>query len=607
MLRKLARKAIPSISETERVALNCGTVSLDGKIFNGTFSKEDVSVATLTEEEQYFLDNTVPAIIKTHYLMGLEQATELMKTEGMFGLNIPKEYGGMGFSPAANSAIMTALSSSGYQSLAVTAMVPNSLGPAELLMHHGTEEEKNKYLPRLANGMMIPCFALTGPNNGSDATNNMDQAKALAWYGEYNWEVELDKRYITLAPIADLIGLALDVEGFGITLFLIERDREGLDIGDRHDPMGLEFPNGPIRGKIHLTEKDILGGVDNLGRGWQMLVECLSVGRAVSLPAMGVGLSRMVMAGTGAYTNTRKQFNVPLWKFEAIQEKLADIKYHSTILEATQKVINGELNKGEQPAILGAMFKYQATERGRIIVNHAMDITGGVGIQEGPNNWLAESYRGIPIGITVEGANVMTRSLITYGQGLVRSHPHIQDIIDGAHGSAKQFYGGLYGILKHAVRTGARATTGDIVSLFAFTADLTLLLGGKLKRSEYISGRMADFFSNVFFLNIVDNEFVKQRLLWETKELFYEIYRELPLFARAKLWLPAKICFFKAKKPTFKDIRAFMQDYHEDAKTRDVKAPEGSRLWELMETLHGSEEYVDSIIQVDSHGERQQS
>ena len=601
MIRQFARKIIPPIGETERIALECGTVSLDGRLFEGKLSKRDIAGYWMTEEEEQFVEVVVPNIVKRYNEMGMDAAISYMKLMGVFGLNIPREYGGLGFRPAAISEVMTALASSGHAALTVIAMVPNSLGPAELILHHGTEEEKKSLLPALAKGKKIPCFALTGVKNGSDATSNMDRGIIV---GD-TIHVDLDKRYCTLAPIADVIALAVDVEEHGITLFLIDKDHPGLEIGMAHDPLGLEFPNGPIRGTVVLDmDKDVLGGKENLGRGWQMLVECLSVGRAVSLPAMAVGTCRMAMAGIGAYTRARRQFGVPINKFEAIQEKLADIRYHTTILEAAQAVVNAELNRNEQPAVLGAMLKYQATERCRIVVNHAMDIAGGVGIQEGPNNWLAESYRGLPIGITVEGANVMTRSLITYSQGLVRSHPHVRGIIDGLYANSfLGFYRSLFGLVWHSYRNGGLSLVGKLPALFALTANFTLLLGGRLKRSEYITGRMADFFSNVFFHTVVKDEFVKKRLLQETKETFYEIYNELPLIARMKLWLPAKICFFLARKPRFSEISEFVEGYHEDAKTKRVVTHEGSRLWQLQQILHGSTDYINEVIQVDDTDE----
>ena len=602
MLRYLAKKAMPPIGDTERTALNCGTVSLDGKIYDGTFTKDDVRTTELTDVEQDYVDRVVPHIIERHHMLGLDEAIELMKCKGIFGLNIATEYGGMGFSPAANSAIMTKFAESGFPALTVTAMVPNSLGPGELLQHYGTEEERNKYLPKLASGEMLPCFALTGPNNGSDATSNMDK-------GVVNGNTvtaTLNKRYITLAPIADLVGLAIDVEGHGITLFLVERDHPGLEIGTRHSPLGLDFANGPIRGTISLDlDKHVLGGRENLGKGWQMLVDCLSVGRAISLPAMGVGLANMIVPAVGAYTQARKQFKVPLWKFEGIQEKLANILYHSTIVRNMQTAINAELNHGEQPAILGAMFKYQATERARILVNEAMDITGGVGIQEGPNNWLAESYRGVPIAITVEGANVLTRCLITFGQGLVRAHPHMQDIIDGAHTSSKRFYKGLGGLIKHMTVNKFRAFGRNKASLFAFTADCTLFLGGKLKKSEYISGRMADFFSNVFSLTLLDGKddpvsnYVRKRLLWETKVLHREIIKEMPFFLRPTLYLLGFINFAEVEKPRFKDIKDVVKAYHDEALTYGTTAVEGTRLADLYKALNGDTDVIDTVIQVD--------
>jgi alkylation response protein AidB-like acyl-CoA dehydrogenase len=446
---------------------------------------------------------------------------------------IPKSYGGLEFSPAAQSLVVTKIASAGYIGLAVTVMVPNSLGPGELLMHYGTQEQKDKYLPELASGNMIPCFGLTGVNNGSDATTHIDTATDN---GDGTYSVTLNKRYITLAPIADLIGLAVKVDG-AITLFLVERDHEGLIIGERHDPMGQPFMNGTIKGDIILTDDHILGGK---GNGWKMLVECLSVGRAISLPALGTAASIVSAVAAGSYAQAREQFGMPIAKMEGIQEPLADIAYQAYVNNVTQNVINGELQKGESPSALSAMWKYQSTERGRIAINHAMDILAGAAIQEGPNNILANTYKSMPIAITVEGANILSRSLVTFGGGLMRSHPHLKNMVDAIQEEKTfAFLKHLSLMIGHTVGNFFKALSGNKYALFAFTSNMVLTLGAKYKRSEYISSRMADIFSIRVMETAVESSIIcpelrqysLKRLHNEELQAYRDVQKELPLLS----------------------------------------------------------------------------
>ena len=555
---------LPKISDTERAALECGTVSTDGDIFKGIKPNHTVaSFSDLTQEEKEFFDTKVSELIRLHDYYGY-QGNDLhpavwsyLKQEGFFALNIPKEYGGHGFGPLMNSMVVTAISSSGHISLAVTVMVPNSLGPAELLMHYGTEKERLEYLPRLATGA-IPCFALTGPRNGSDATGALDVAHEVE-PGTYH--VSLDKRYITLAPVADLIGLAVNVKGKGITVFLIERDHPGLEIGARHNPLKQPFMNGPIRGTIALKDEQILGGPEMLGKGWNMLVDCLTVGRAISLPGLSVGTSLLAHTGSHVYASKREQFGTNIGRFQGIQEKLADIKYTTELLYATQDAINGELHKGEAPAVLSAMWKYQSTERARKAVNDAMDVMGGNGIQLGPKNFIGETYMSMPIAITVEGANVLTRSLITFGQGLMRSHPHVRNIVEyGNNGDTGKFIKEVLKLGGHAVWNFTKAMVGNKYGLFAFTADMCLTLGAKYKTAERLSSRMADIFSIRYMSALNISEHAKERLYNEEKEAYRVVIKELPLIVRPLMHMLMLINFPITYTFSSKEIKEYASE-----------------------------------------------
>lgn len=556
MIKKI-KSFMPKISDTERTALECGTISIDGDIFKGNKPKvTPLLTSILSTKEHQFLDYTVPKLLELQKELGYGEDNTLhptvmsyLKTHGFFSMIIPKAYGGLEFSPTAQSLVVTKIASAGYIGLAVTVMVPNSLGPGELLMHYGTEKQKDKYLPELASGSMIPCFGLTGVNNGSDATTHIDTATDN---GDGTYSVTLNKRYITLAPIADLIGLAVKVDG-DITLFLVERDHEGLILGERHDPMGQPFMNGTIKGDIVLTDEHILGGK---GNGWKMLVECLSVGRAISLPALGTAASIVSAIAAGSYAQAREQFGMPIAKMEGIQEPLAEIAYQAYVNNATQNIINAELQKGESPSALSAMWKYQSTERGRIAINHAMDILAGAAIQEGPNNILANTYKSMPIAITVEGANILSRSLVTFGGGLMRSHPHLKNMVDAIQDEKTgAFLKHLALMIGHTVGNFFKALTGNKYALFAFTSNMVLTLGAKYKRSEYISSRMADIFSIRVIETAVRNSVVApelraytlKRLHNEELQAYREVQKELPLLAGVFIRLARQIGLWSSK------------------------------------------------------------
>ncbi|WP_394242949.1 acyl-CoA dehydrogenase [Halopseudomonas laoshanensis] len=547
------KKVLPPISDTEQEALDAGTVWWDGELFSGrpdwnrlhSFPKP-----TLTEEERAFMDGPVEELCRmtdewelTTELQDLsEESWSYIRSNGFFGLIIPKEYGGKGFSAYAHSQIAMKLASRSGD-LGSTVMVPNSLGPAELLMHYGTEEQKNHYLPRLANGTDIPCFALTSPEAGSDAGAMPDKGIVCKgqWQGQevIGLKVTWEKRYITLGPVATILGLAFkvfdpdhllgDEEERGITLALIPTETEGVEIGRRHFPLNAAFMNGPNSGKDVFIPMDyLIGGQDMIGQGWIMLMNCLSVGRSISLPAGSTGAAKMASMTTGAYARIRKQFNLPIGEFEGIQEALARIGGNTYVMNAARTMTAGAVDLGEKPSVLSGVVKYHLTERMRTCINDAMDVHGGKGICMGPKNYLGRGYQSIPISITVEGANILTRSMMIFGQGAIRCHPYVlqemQATQDPDENSALERFdqllfehigfalGNASGSLLLGLTNGrfvknpgnaeTSAYYGQLSRLAAAFATLTdvtmLMLGGELKRRERISARLGDVLSNLY-------------------------------------------------------------------------------------------------------------
>ncbi|WP_043310632.1 acyl-CoA dehydrogenase [Pseudomonas sp. ML96] len=546
------QKVLPPMSATERDAIEAGTVWWDGQLFSGRPDWQvllDYPAAKLSEEEQAFIDGPVEELcgMVSDWEIGQqldlpEKAWQHIKGNGFFGLIIPKEYGGKGFSAYAHSQVVMKLSTRSGD-LASTVMVPNSLGPAELLLHYGTDEQRQHYLPRLARGEEIPCFALTGPLAGSDAGAMPDTGIICKgqWNGEevlglrLNWE----KRYITLGPVATLLGLAFkaydpdhllgDQEELGISLALIPTDTPGVEIGRRHLPSGAAFMNGPNAGKdVFVPLSCLIGGQEYLGKGWMMLMNCLSVGRSISLPAGGTGAAKMSGLVSGQYCRVREQFGVPLAAFEGIQEALARIAGNAWMMDAARTLTASAVDLGEKPSVLSAILKYHLTERGRECIGHAMDVHGGKAIIMGPNNYLARAWQGVPVSITVEGANILSRNLMIFGQGAIRCHPFVLDEMALAgredHEQALLEFDRL--LMKHvgfAVGNAAGAllhglsfsrfgnVPGDnlsrpyfralnrLAAAFALLADSTMmLLGGELKRRERLSARLGDVLSHLY-------------------------------------------------------------------------------------------------------------
>jgi len=546
------QKVLPPMSETERDAIDAGTVWWDGELFSGRPDWDKLLAypkAQLTEEEQAFIDGPTEELCAMVSDWEIGQAMDLppaawehIKTHGFFALIIPKEYGGKGFSAYAHSQVAMKLATRSGD-LASTVMVPNSLGPAELLLHYGTDEQRNHYLPRLARGDDIPCFALTGPLAGSDAGAMPDTGVICKgeWEGKetlglrLNWE----KRYITLGPFATLLGLAFkahdpdhllgEEEDLGISLALIPTDTPGVEIGRRHLPLGAAFMNGPNSGKdVFIPLEFLIGGQEMLGKGWMMLMNCLSVGRSISLPAVGTGAAKFTSLVTGQYAQVREQFNVPLSAFEGIQEALARIGGNAWLMDSARMLTANAVDLGEKPSVLSAILKYHLTERGRECISHAMDVHGGKGIIMGPNNYLGRNWQGAPIFITVEGANILSRNLMIFGQGAIRCHPFVLKEMALAgredHDQALKEFDGLLmqhigfavsnaastlvlnlGIGHFEKAPGNRLSQGYFRALnrqaaaFALLADLSMmLLGGELKRRERLSARLGDVLSHMY-------------------------------------------------------------------------------------------------------------
>jgi acyl-CoA dehydrogenase len=523
ILRNIS-KFIPRISETERIALITGDTSIDRDIFTGkvktdTLTKKfpkqdniDISVAkTLTEKiSPYHIE-------KRGYLNNYE--FDLIKKSGLLGMIIPKKYDGLEYNYSQHSAIVTYLGS--YSSgLAVSVMVPNSLGPAEWILHYGTELQKNYYLPKLSKGDMIPCFGLTTAWSGSDAANMPCRGEIFLKDGKLKIKLNLNKRYITLAPIADLIGVAFIVDNknndksffkSGISLAILERKKyPELDTSNIHD-VGSTFWNGTIRAKdLVIDIDDVIGGKDGLGNGWKMLMECLSAGRGISLPAGAIGSSKFLLSYTLHYAQYRHQFKTSISNMEGVQLKLSNMILDTLTGTAGQQFFNSILDTNVKPTVISGILKYKCTEYGRNVVNNSMDILAGAGICRGPNNPISGFYNAMPISINVEGNNVLTRNLIIFGNGLLKSHPYLYPFIESIEKqNQKDSINYMYNIVKlftnNYIKTFVKFNTYELqLSQFVTLSHCILLLGKKFKSSEFLSGRMADILSNLYFITALE-------------------------------------------------------------------------------------------------------
>ena len=592
-LLEVYRKMLPSMSATEREALEAGSVWWDGELFSGMpeWNKlMDFPAPRLSEEEQAFVDGPCEELCRmiddwtiNHELGDMpKEVWDYIIEKKFFAMIIPKKYGGLEFSAYANAVVIQKLASRSAVASS-TIGVPNSLGPAELLLHYGTDEQKERYLPGLAAGTEIPCFALTSPQAGSDAAALVDSGVVCKgeWNGETITGIRLnwDKRYITLAPVATVLGLAFKLydpdhligeqDEYGITAALIPTDTDGVEVGNRHNPLSIAFQNGPTRGKDVFVPLDyIIGGPEMAGRGWRMLVELLSVGRAITLPSTAAGGGQAASYATGAYAMIRRQFNLPIAYFEGVGDPLARIAGHTYIMNSAVAVTSGAIDQGEKPAVPSAILKYHCTEMGRKCANDAMDIHGGKGVMMGPNNYLGRGYMATPIAITVEGANILTRSLIIYGQGAIRCHPFVLRELQAAGDEDEdrgliEFDDALFGHIGYAISNLARSfflalTHGKFSSVplntptrryyqninrfsaaFALASDFAMLtLGGDLKKRELLSARLGDIVSSMYLASCVLKHFENQGrratdlplVEWSVRTLMYQAQEALHAF-----------------------------------------------------------------------------
>ena len=556
-LLKVFRSALPPMSDTEREALEAGTTWWEAELFSGNPDwrfLRDTPQAKLTEQEQAFMDGPVEELCRmlddwkiTNEDNDLSpEAWQFIKDNKFFGMIIPTEYGGLDYSAFAHSCVVMKVASRSIAA-GVTVMVPNSLGPGKLLLEYGTKEQQDYYLPRLAVGKEVPCFALTGPQAGSDAGSMPD--RGIVCYQEFEGKETLgmritwNKRYITLAPVATLLGLAFvlldpdhilgEEENIGITLALIPTDTEGVIIGNRHMPLNVPFMNGPTQGEDVFIPMDwVIGGQQQVGTGWKMLMECLADGRAISLPALATAAAKFASRNTGAYARVRTQFKMPIGEFEGVAEVLGRIGGNTYMMDAARCVTAAALDQGSKPSVASAIIKYHLTERMRQVVDDAMDIHGGSGICLGPRNHIASIYKAVPIAITVEGANILTRSMIIFGQGAVRCHPWLYKEMDALSEpneelATEKFDHAFWNHIAHITSNIARCvflglskahwvTVPFSTSIephykrltrlsanFALVADVALTkFGGSLKRREHISARLGDMLSYLYLSSV---------------------------------------------------------------------------------------------------------
>ncbi len=585
------REIMPAMSATEREALEAGTVWWDKELFSGKPNWKmllNFPAPKLTPEEREFINGPANELCRmlddwriTQELQDLpDEVWDFLKQKGFFGMIIPKKYGGLGFSALAHSQVVMKVASRSV-SAAVSVMVPNSLGPAELIFHYGTEKQKDHYLPRLARGEDVPCFALTGPEAGSDAASMPDTG--IVCRGDFQGEKDVlgirlnwDKRYITLAPSATVLGLAFKLfdpdhllgnkKEMGITLALIPTDTAGITIGSRHFPLNSAFQVGPTWGKdVFIPVDKIIGGPEQAGHGWSMLMECLAVGRSVSLPGLSAGSAKLSSRVIGAYARVRKQFKISIGRFEGVEEGLARIGGNTYLVDAARTMTTCGVDLGEKPSVVSAIVKYHLTERARSTINDAMDIQGGAAICMGPRNLLARVYQSIPICITVEGANILTRSMIIFGQGAIRCHPYLlremqavreTDLSRGIEEFDKAITGHVGFVISNAARSLLLGLTGSAIAVtpgssstrpyfrqltrmsaaFVLAADISLLvLGETLKRKEKLSARLADALSHLYLASAALKRFEEQGapdedlpfLHWSCQETLYTIQESL--------------------------------------------------------------------------------
>jgi len=602
---KRIKNIIPKISNTELIALKSGTTSIDRDMFKGIV-KYPKYKNYISSKELDFLNNDVNNLLKKYGNQetiypseNYEEVFDYLGKNKFLSFIIKKEYNGLKCSINGLSSILTKISSKN-PALGVSVMVPNSLGPSELLQKYGTKTQKNKYLPKLANGDYIPCFGLTGPNNGSDAVgSNIDKGVLVKKNGRLFINVEINKRYITLAPVSNLIGLAFNLEDpdnlltigeVGITVALLEKDHSGLIQNSHHNPLNAGFPNGTLKGSLEIPIEQVIGGEENVGNGWKMLMECLAEGRGICLPATANASSKIASVGIFNYAKHRKQFNIPLIKMEGVQKKLCNMIYNTWLIDSSIILTNQLLDSGEKPAVISAIMKEQTTERARTVLNEAMDIHAGSSICLGKNNFLEKFYRSAPIGITVEGSNTLTKNLIIFGQGLNKSHPLIFPLFESLiNDNFVDFKKNFKSIIKHSITSYFNcfdfAMNKNIKSslfyqtrVFACLANFVALKGGEIKQNQYISGSMAQLMSNLYLGHSViyrqDNfetsniltEYCLNRLVNENNILINEIIDNYGSKLVSRLLYPLRR---KVSVVNYDDDRNLMKELTKNQKIMD--------------------------------------
>lgn len=529
------KKLIPRISETELTALRSGTTSLDREIFKGhvTYPERKIVKYKFPQENITSLIEEYGNVQQIYPNAPYNDILEYIGKKNFLSFIIPEKYGGTHLSVSEISSLLTQISSVN-PALGIAIMVPNSLGPAELIQHYGTVSQKKKYLPNLANGTYIPCFGLTGPTNGSDATGTIDEGIIkMDANGNKFIHVTINKRYITLSPVANLIGLAIKVKDpdsllssspnsqEGVTVALIHSDHPGLLKDTHHNPLNVGFPNGTLKGTLDIPVSAVIGGENNIGHGWKMLMECLAAGRGICLPATAKASSNTALLGMFRYASHRTQFKMPIVEMEGIQQKLADMLYHTWVINTSISLTNNLLDSGEKPAVISAIMKQQTTDRAREVLNHAMDIHAGSAICIGNNNFLEKFYKAAPIGITVEGSNTLTKNLIIFGQGLNKSHPYISSVLESIlNNDVTQFNKEFTNILIHSVNCYMKSIVWKLSDLFSVNtskngldtqtlyfanlANFIALKGGKIKGEQMVSSDMADLLSNLYLGHSVE-------------------------------------------------------------------------------------------------------
>ena len=600
LLFRYVKKMVPKISETELIALRSGTTCIDKQIFEGKVAIPEFKNQTYEKNKLKGFDRKINWLLKTYGDQPVypnpnsQKIMEYIKSNRFFSFIIDEKYGGTKLSIKDLSSVLTKITTKS-PCLGVTVMVPNSLGPGELLAHYGTEQQKDKYLPGLSKGDYVPCFGLTGPNNGSDAVGSIDEGIVRMKDGKRVINVTINKRYITLAPVANLVGLAFRLrdpdnllqEGEeGITVALISGDHEGLKKETHHNPMNAGFPNGTLKGTFDIEVDQIIGGEKNAGNGWKMLMECLAAGRGICLPSTALASSKVASYGIFNYGRHRKQFNIPILKMEGVSEKFLDMIYHTWVIQSGIHLTNSLLDEGEKPAVISALMKQQTTDRGRIVLDYAMDIHAGSAICLGYGNFLEKFYRSAPIGITVEGSNTLTRNLIIFGQGLNKSHPYIFPVFESILKNDKEEFGknlkkivghtlGLYSKSFNPFYFGEKKLEKQTID-FACLSNFVALKGGAIKKEQFLSAHMADIFSNIYFahalrwynkqnnVSSVLTDYCVERLMNENNEKINTVINNYPNL-RLFLWhLKSNV-----KTENYNEKRKILKEINENSKIMD--------------------------------------